>query len=75
MEPKSPFSTHLRRHLLALQKQPALASAVRKIVRGEAFDDDAAFERLFSAGLMGGTSPRDAAMRCQLYTRYFRERL
>jgi hypothetical protein len=75
MEPKSPFSTHLRRHLLALQKQPALASAVRKIVRGEAFDDDAAFERLFSAGLMGGTSPREAAMRCQLYTRYFRERL
>src|SRR5262249_7841739 len=33
MQPKGPFSGHLRRHLLALQKHPRLADAVRKIVR------------------------------------------
>ena len=70
------YSDHLRRHLWNLQQHPELAAAVREIVSTSnpvRLDAVVAF-KLHSMGLVH-LQGNDVKPRCDLYRRYFQERL
>jgi hypothetical protein len=69
------FGDHLRRMLVLLAKDTALTETVRGVLSGEACPDTASFYRLRSAGILKGDSPREARVRCSIYTRYLNDRL
>lgn len=71
---RGPFGDHLRHHLQLLHDQPALRDALRQAFRHGDCPDAAARFRLVQAGLLresGGA----CAPRCDLYQRYFQDRL
>ena len=74
LEDQGPFRDHLRHHWLNLERQPRLIEPLREIALGRPCDDENAFYRLESAGLVrrlhGHVVPR-----CLLYGEYFRTRL
>jgi hypothetical protein len=70
------YSSHLRRHLLSMQQDPALAKALVQVVCAEApvkLETITAY-KLQSMGLITLTGNM-AQCRCQLYRHYFAERL
>lgn len=70
----SPFSDHLRRQHWLLNKAPDLQEALKQIIRSNKCDNNSALLRLLQAGIIKGSG--DAySCRCELYSRYFRERL
>lgn len=68
------FSDHLRRILIGVQADLALAAELRKVVSGERCSREAFF-RLRSAGVLVGDSPQDARFRCQIYQAYLSKHL
>lgn len=68
------FGEHLRRLVLLLSEQTELRNAVRGVLRGEQPSLDA-YQRLWSAGILTGGSPREARLRCELYGRYLERNL
>jgi hypothetical protein len=69
------FGDHLRRILVALAKDPALAEVVRGILKGEGCPNTESFYRLRSSGVMLGDSPSSVRPRCDLYARYLKRHL
>jgi len=71
-----PFGDHLRYYLLRLQRKPELIAMLRQVIQRRAADggDELLVHRLQAAGLVrreGNT----VVTRCDLYARYFSERL
>jgi AAA-like domain/TIR domain len=69
-----PFGDHLRYYLLRLQGKPELIAALRDTIDGRTCRDELILYRLQAAGLVRRESNTVTA-RCELYARYFRERL
>lgn len=70
------YSDHLRRHLWNLQQHPDLAAAMREVISTSNYvrlEAVVAF-KLHSMGLVN-LKGNDVKPRCDLYRRYFRERL
>jgi serine/threonine protein kinase len=72
---EGPFGDHLRRILVLLAQDPALADIARAVVAGYPCPTSEAFYRLRSAGVMSGDSQRDLRPRCQLYAVYLKRHL
>lgn len=68
------FGDHLRRNLLNLGINPELAHAMSEIAKQNYYKDAFICYRLQAAGLIKGEFP-DVRPRCELYTRYFQNRL
>jgi hypothetical protein len=69
-----PFGDHLRYYLLRLQGKPQLISALRNAIEHRGSSDELLTYRLQAAGLVKRESNK-VVPRCELYARYFRERL
>jgi hypothetical protein len=71
-----PFGDHLRYYLLRLQGKPELIAALRQVIdrRGGAGGDELLTHRLQAAGLIRRTANK-VVPRCELYAKYFSERL
>jgi hypothetical protein len=69
-----PFGDHLRYYLLRLQGKPELMSALRNVIERRGSSDELLTYRLQAAGLVKRESNK-VVPRCELYARYFRERL
>ncbi len=70
-----PFSPYLRRYLSPLLERAELLDALRQVLAGNGCADEMQFQRLWTAGVIRGESPKRAVMRCRLYRDYFRSRL
>jgi hypothetical protein len=68
------FINHLQKHLINLQAQQELVTAFKQIINTGTCPDEISFIRLFSAGLAIRKKDR-LAPRCELYSRFFKERL
>jgi hypothetical protein len=69
------FGDHLRRMLAALQRDTEICKVLRGVLQGQPCPDPESFYRLRSAGLVAGTSAREARPRCHLYARYLQHAL
>jgi hypothetical protein len=72
---EGPFGDHLRRILVLLAQDTALCEVVRGVLKGQSPPTEESFYRLRSAGVMAGDSPRDARLRCHLYSAYLERHL
>jgi hypothetical protein len=72
---EGPFGDHLRRILVLLARDPALADVVRAVLRGGPCPAVEDFYRLRSAGVMAGESAQDVRPRCRLYETYLKRHL
>ncbi len=72
---EGPFSDHLHRMLISLNKDAELREVVRGLLLGKPCASPESFYRLRSAGLAVGESTRDIRPRCQLYARYLERHL
>jgi hypothetical protein len=73
-EDRGPFGDHLRHLLFRLGSQPQLKAGLREVLQRGICPNEDVFIRLRSAGLVR----QEGAVvlpRCELYRRYFRERL
>jgi hypothetical protein len=70
----SPFAPHLQRLLRFLLNDRALSSACGKILVDGTCDDEALFQRLWSAGLIRGETRDFVSMRYKLYETYFKKK-
>ena len=61
--------------MLCLRRSKGRLGALRQILQHGACDDDMDFERLSAAGLVRGETRRSAEVACELYRRYFSERI
>lgn len=68
------FGEHLRRLVLLLSENQELCDAVREALKG-AWPSQDSYQRLWSAGILTGGSPREARLRCELYGRYLERHL
>jgi hypothetical protein len=73
-EDLGPFGDHLRHLLFRLGSQPQLKGGLREVLQRNACPDEGVFIRLRSAGLVRQEAS-SVLPRCELYRRYFRERL
>ncbi|QRK12261.1 AAA-like domain-containing protein [Archangium violaceum] len=73
-EDRGPFGDHLRHLLFRLGSQPQLKEGLREVLQRNACPDEGVFIRLRSAGLVRQEAA-SVLPRCELYRRYFRERL
>ncbi len=73
-EDTGPFGDHLNYYLLRLQLKPELIAAFREAIKGHDGGDELLVHRLEGAGLVRRERNR-VLPRCELYARYFRERL
>jgi hypothetical protein len=73
-EDSGPFGDHLRYYLLRLQRRPELIAAFRQVIERRNGGDELLMHRLEAAGLVRRERGQVTA-RCELYARYFRERL
>ena len=69
-----PFGDHLRYYLLRLQRRPELIGALRQVIDRRGGGDELLIHRLEAAGLVR-RERNHVVPRCDLYARYFRERL
>ena len=69
-----PFGDHLRYYLLRLQRKPELIPAFRHVIEHRGSPDELLAYRLQAAGLVKREANK-VMPRCDLYARYFRERL
>ena len=74
VEDTGPFGDHLNYYLLRLQRKPELIAAFRQVISGHDGGDELLMYRLEGAGLVRRERHR-VLPRCDLYARYFRERL
>ena len=75
LDEKGPFGDHLRQLGWRLHQNEGLRAAMRQILRHGSCEGERDFQRLHAAGLVRGASCQAAAMRCELYERYFRSQL
>ena len=73
-EDTGPFGDHLRYYLLRLQGRPELIAALQQTILGRSPGDELLALRLEGAGLVRREGNK-VVPRCELYARYFRERL
>ena len=73
-EDTGPFGDHLRYYLLRLQRKPELITALRHVIEKRGVGDELLIHRLEAAGLVR-RERHHVVVRCDLYARYFRERL
>ena len=73
-EDRGPFGDHLRYYLLRLQRKPELITALRQVIDKRGAGDELHIHRLEAAGLVR-RERHQVVVRCDLYARYFRERL
>ena len=73
-EDAGPFGDHLRYYLFRLQRKPELISALRQVIDRRGGGDELLIHRLEAAGLVR-RERNHVVVRCELYARYFRERL
>jgi len=73
-EDNGPFGDHLRYYLLRLHGKPDLISALRQTIERHGGADELLVHRLQAAGLVRRDGSR-VVPRCELYARYFAERL
>ncbi len=73
-EDRGPFGDHLRHLLFRMSSQPQLKAGLREVLQRQACPDESVFIRLRSAGLVRQEGA-SVLPRCELYQRYFRERL
>jgi hypothetical protein len=71
---KSPFGSHLQYYYWRLYDKPELRQALKQVIRQERCGDERAFYRLLQTGLLKGSSER-CTWRCDLYRKYFQEKL
>lgn len=69
------YGDHLRRILVLLVRDGALADVMRCILAGQPCTSPDIFYRLRSAGVIAGHAPDEARPRCRLYTMYLRRHL
>lgn len=69
------FGDHLRRFLVLLAQDAALAEMMRDILCGRPCTSTEGFYRLRSSGLLAGDSAQEARPRCQLYASYLKRHL
>ncbi len=69
-----PFGDHLRRQQWLLRNEPALRQALKEIIEQNRCANEAAISRLLHAGLIKGSGDHYAC-RCDLYRRYFKDKL
>jgi hypothetical protein len=69
------YGDHLRRILVSLARDPALAKIMHGILGGQPCPTSESFDRLRSAGVVVGHTPEDARPRCRLYASYLRRHL
>jgi hypothetical protein len=69
------FSDHLRRLVAVLAGKPELCEVARGLLRGQRCPTPESFYGLRSAGVIVGTSPADARLRCRLYATYLEQHL
>lgn len=70
-----PFGDHLRRYVWFMQQSEGLRRVLREVLRRNACDSEADFQRLKAAGLVKGETRHALQMRCRLYSDYFRKHL
>lgn len=70
-----PFGDHLRRYLWMLRDQPKLRFALSQIILHHKCQDIDAFHQLSQVGLIKGQHHTDCVLRCDLYERYFWDKL
>jgi hypothetical protein len=70
-----PFADHLHRYASQLAPQEELLQALRAVILEHQCPTERAFYRLRSAGLVRGHARSAVKPRCELYRRYFAERL
>lgn len=70
-----PFGDFFRSRLLGLLNRPKLPEAFQQIIETGRCADELLFLSLSALGLVRGESHRRAAPSCDLFARYFRERL
>lgn len=75
LDQDSPFISHLRRLRYVLEEQPDLLGAMRNFLLGRPDYNHSIFERLRSLGILIGSTPYEAKIRCKLYEVYFRKTL
>lgn len=71
---QGPFSDHLRHQLALLHHEPELWNTLKQIVRHNRCGDDSHRFRLLRAGLINASGDY-CTCRCDLYQRYFTEKL
>jgi hypothetical protein len=67
---EGPFGDHLRRLLVLLTRNEDLCSAVRAVLQGRPCPTPQSFYHLSSGGVLLGSNPQEARLRCDLYARY-----
>lgn len=72
---ESLFADHLRHLLVAIQREPSMTRAMRRVLAGLGCEEGLAFEWLRALGAVSGDTPRTARVHCELYGRYLREHL
>lgn len=75
LDDHGPFGDHLRHFMWHLQRSERLTDVLRRILREGRCEDEDAFQRLRSAGLIRGTTREDVAVRCRLYETYLERHL
>jgi hypothetical protein len=75
-----PYAGHLERLFVFLEMDSdappsTLTDAVRGVLRGEPCPSPQSFARLWSAGVLAGSSAQNATLRCGLYANFLRKRL
>ena len=69
------FREHLHRYLFAFQKEPALAAAMRDVIRGRSCADVHLAARLEAAGLTRLDEQAKVIPACRLYATFFGDHL
>lgn len=72
---RGPFGDHLKRVVSYLLDYQELKTALRQVLKQNACDEEAYFQRLLAAGLIKGDNRNKVTMRCQLYADYCRQHL
>jgi hypothetical protein len=70
-----PFASHMRRHLQVLEEDKILKEALLHIMDHGKCKEETHFQRLWSAGLIRGSSRDSVQIRCQLYFDYLKKHL
>jgi hypothetical protein len=74
-DPGSPFAHHLNDCLSVVKQDRVLTKEVRSILKRNICSSDAIFQKLWTAGLVQGRSPKAVTMRCRLYHDFLEPRL
>ena len=69
------YGDHLRRMLVLLVRDGALAEAMRGVLNNQPCPTTESFDRLRTAGLVAGHTAQEARPRCRLYASYLRQHL